>query len=245
MEQHLSSMEMFLRSIWQLKLGGKGKWKSPSKCKKRHSACIPRCHVPVRSSNREQIYHWQTANLSAAETCTVKPVLKTVLRTCKRNALLCVSTEQPLKSLAAFEITALTTRELCMQLFIQNILLFGISFCCYLCVFFIHVRMETASAKNIRKNVIFTYLLGNSVWALAWLSWIPAWGITAPDPKQHNLRCWSFNAWIPWRGDGVTVCSIAQETTQCPSTMLGNRANCSGRFSLFFPSHVSTRRCGP
>lgn len=51
MEQHLSSMEMFLRSIWQLKFGGKGKWKSPSKCKKKKGQCM---HPKVSYAGEEQ-----------------------------------------------------------------------------------------------------------------------------------------------------------------------------------------------
>lgn len=61
----------------------------------------------------------------------------------------------------------------------ENIPPFGIPFCKHLYVCLIHGGMETARAKNTRRNVIFTYLLGNSGWVLACLTWMPTWGILA------------------------------------------------------------------
>lgn len=54
------------------------------------------------------VWKWRAAmkSKSITDKMQISVLQKTVLRTCKRNAPLCFSTEQPLKSLAAFEITA-------------------------------------------------------------------------------------------------------------------------------------------
>lgn len=228
MEQHLRSMEMFLRNIWQLKSGGKRKLKSPSKCKNRK----------VQAS-QGVIHQWRAAmkSRSITDKLSTSELQKPVLRTCK-NAPLCFSTQQPLKSLAAFEITAPDFMWAVRAfIYIKHPPLWHLLLLLSVCLLNPCWNGDSKSQKH--EEECYFYLL-------AWKFCVSFSVDTRLRPHsswpwQHNLRCWSFNAWIPWRSDGVTV-------QHCPrdNTVIFHHSwkTASGRFSLLFPSCVSTSRCG-
>lgn len=189
----------------------------------------------VKSSKQEQLYHWQTANLSAAETCTVKSVLKSTEDLQEE----CSSSQ--FQYWAATEITGsiwnhgpwLHVSCACNYLYKTSFSLASPS--AAVCLLNPCPNGDSKSQKH--EEECYFYLL-------PW-KFCVSFSMAGLDtclrhhsswPQQHNLRCWSFNAWIPWRGDGVTVCNIAQETTQCSSTTFEKLLHEGSPFFIF---HVS------